>query len=379
MDVIRANEPFPRSVTRAIYLAGPAARGASWRGEALRILAERGYDGAVLVPEPSDAAAALPSDERRAWEREGLRRADAILFWFPAQPDAASALVDHVDLGAWLRSGKVVLGAAGDPTRADLKQLGAEAKLDPAPTLAAAVEGAIARAGAGAARVLGECDVPAEIFTTPAFQAWYRAQRAAGNTLAGASVEWVFRVGRDRRVLFFAVQADVFVTAEGRHKKNEVVLSRPDIASVVLFHRAAAPGETRVVLVREFRSPAITSDGCVHECPGGSSFAEPFDMARVALDEVREEVGLRLEASRVRPVGVRQLAATTSAHRAHVFACELTAAEIDALAAAPGAVHGADADERTTLELWTVDELSRRPDVDWSTLGMIMAALGARA
>ena len=71
--------------------------------------------------------------------------------------------------------------------------------------------------------------------------------------------------------------------------------------------------------------------------------------------------------------------ATMSSHRAHAFGVALTAAELDALRAAAGVVHGADAGERTTVEIWSVAELLAKPVVDWSTLGMIMAALDADA
>ena len=288
------------------------------------------------------------------------------------------AFTTNVEFGMWLRSGKVVLGAPDDaPKLRYLRHLAHGAHIAQASTLAATVEAALAHVGPGAARTLGECRIPAGIFRSPSFQAWYAAQRGAGNTLAGATVEWVFHVGPGKHLFYFALLVDVVVTAEGRHKKNEIVLARPDIATVVLYHRGATPRETVVALIREFRSPGATKDAYVRECPGGSSFDVIGDIPRVALDEVREEVGLDLDASRLRPVGTRQLMATMSAHRAHAFAAELTVAELDALRAASGVVYGADSGERTTVEIWTVGDLLAKPVVDWSTLGMIMAALDA--
>lgn len=378
MDVIHASQAFPQAVTRTIFLAGPApndANGPSWRREALNFLAEQGYDGTVFDPEPADDVMRHADGDQRAWEQEGLRRADCIVFWIPCQLDTKSSFIAHVDLGAWLRSGKVVLGSPDALNLRYFRQLADDAPVILTSTLAATVESALAHVGAGVARRLGECQVPANIFSTPAFQAWYGAQRTAGNTLVGATVEWVFRVGPQEQVFYFALLVDIMVRAEGRHKKNEVVLARPDVAAMVLYHRGPTPRQTRVALIREFRSPAITEDAHVRECPGGSSFEVTDDFQRVALDEVREEVGLRLDTSRVRLVGARQLAATTSSHRAHVFAAELTATEIDTLCAAAEVVHGADADERTTVEIWALDDLLQKPAVDWSTLGMITAAL----
>src|SRR5262249_43299018 len=145
-------------------------------------------------------------------------------------------------------------------------------------------------------------------------------------------VEWLLRAGPERDWLFLWVLAvDVYVQAEGRNKRNEVVIGRPDAAQVVLLLRAADPLESRVVLVREFRSAAATADGFVHETPGGSSFSGVTDPLAVAVEEVAEEVGLRLLPSRLRALGARQLAPTILSHRAHAFVVELTAAELAAL------------------------------------------------
>jgi len=73
------------------------------------------------------------------------------------------------------------------------------------------------------------------------------------------------------------------------------------------------------------------------------------------------------------PVGTLVLAVTVAP------SVEAAGAQLDALRAqaAAGEVRGADAGERTVVELWTLDELVRDDRVDWSTLGMAVAALGA--
>jgi 8-oxo-dGTP pyrophosphatase MutT (NUDIX family) len=174
------------------------------------------------------------------------------------------------------------------------------------------------------------------------------------------------------------VRVDVHVAAEGRNKKNEVVLARPDVAAVVLVHKDPQdPGKTLVGLVREFRSAVSTADGYVREPAGGSSFDPEVPIAHVALDEVREETGLVLAPARLRPLGARQVAATLLSHHAHVWVADLTADEVAKLRAEAGVVHGADDCERTWVELWTVDELRRRPVLDWASLGMVLAAVAA--
>ncbi len=381
MDVVYAQQPFPETVTRTLFLAGPTPRSAgvpSWRPEALRLLAERGFDGAVFVPETADGQWRESYDDQIDWELSGLRRADLILFWIPRQLDTMPAFTTNVELGMWASSGKVVLAAPEDaPKMRYLRAIAERRGIPQADTLGGAIDLALALLGPGARREGGEVMVPLHVFQTPSFQQWLSAQRGAGNALLGANVEWTFRVGPDRRLFYWALHVDVWVASEGRRKKNEVVLARPDLAAVVLYRRDAAdPGRSVIALVREFRSPGATSDGHVRENPGGTSLVPRLDMMEVAIEEVHEEVGLRLDAARLRPLGVRQLAATMSSHRAHVFAAELDEEEVARLRAEAGVVHGADAGERTTVEVWSWSELLRRDGaVDWSTLGMIAQAL----
>lgn len=384
MQVVYATEALPRAVRSSIFLAGPTPRTAdveSWRPAALALLAARGYDGTVFVPERRDQGPVASYIDQIDWELAGLARADCILFWIPRELTQMPGFTTNVEFGYWARSGKCLLGAPPDaPKLKYLHALADRLGIARATSLGDAVAQACTMLGAGAERRDGECEVPLEIFQSRAFQRWYGAQRAVGNVLEGAHVEWVLRVV-DRRFLFYwALHVRVRVVAEGRLKKNEIVLARPDTAQVVLYHRGA-DGTATFALIREFRSPAATRDGLVHEHCGGSSFeaeaAGEDDPRAVAIAELTEEVGLRVEASRLRPLGVRQLAPTMSSHRAHAFAVELEAAELAQLRAqaAAGEVRGADDGERTTVELWTLDQLMRDDRVDWGTLGMAVAAL----
>jgi ADP-ribose pyrophosphatase YjhB (NUDIX family) len=149
---------------------------------------------------------------------------------------------------------------------------------------------------------------------------------------------------------------------------------------VVLHHRSegAEVLDTELVLVREFRSPARTSDGFVHELPGGSSVQEGMDAAQVAAKEVEEETSLVLPPERFVAVGSRQVAGTLSTHHARIYAAALTDEEMKsarALATAR-AVHGeASETERTIVEITTLREMLAGQLVDWSTMGMVCQAL----
>lgn len=95
---------------------------------------------------------------------------------------------------------------------------------------------------------------------------------------------------------------------------------------------------------------------------------------RTALAEVAEETGLALAPGRLRAHGARQVNATLSAHRAHLFSAEVTADELERLRAS--GPHGVAADgERTYVEVATFGRLRREPPVDWANLGMITEVL----
>jgi hypothetical protein len=384
MQVVYAPEPLPLAVRTSLFLAGPTPREpatASWRTAAIALLADRGYDGVVFVPEQRDGP--MPSYlDQVDWELAALARADCILFWIPRELEALPGFTTNVEFGFWARSGKCILGAPpGAPKLKYLDAIAVRLGIARVDSLAAGIDRAIATLGEGAERHAGECEVPLEIFRAPSFQRWYGAQRAAGNTLEGARVEWVLRVVDRRFLLYWALDVRIRVTAEDRIKQNEIVLSRPDTSQVVLYRRDPGElGRSTFALIREFRSAASTRDGFVHEHCGGSSFeaaeAGDDDPRAIALAELAEEVGLRIDAARLRPIGARQLAPAMSAHRAHAFAVELEAAELAALRDQAGQVHGADAGERTTVELWTLAELLADERADWSTVGMAIAALG---
>ncbi|MCA9681072.1 MAG: hypothetical protein KC457_02680 [Myxococcales bacterium] len=388
MQVVHAPAPLPEAVTATIFLAGPSPRGEGgglhWRGEALELLAQAGFTGHVFVPLPAPGQS-WPADyiDQAGWEQTALERADVVLFWIPRELERMPGFTTNVEFGQHCRGRNVVLGHPVDAPKCRFLDFLAERNfIAVSHTLAEAVERAVAMVGEGAPRRGGECQVPLYLWRTPSFAGWLAAQRSAGNRLDGCRVELSFGVGPRRGFLmFWAAHVDVHVAAEGRNKSNELVIGRPDIMHVVGL--APAPGgswlDARVILVREFRSPAATRDGFVHELPGGSSF-KAASPEQVAAEEFRQETGIPVDPGRLRPLATRQLAATALAHRAHLFAVELS---IDELALArqkqdEGASFGVAAEgERTYVEIHTVRELLSDSLCDWSNLGMILAALAA--
>lgn len=381
MQVVYAHQPFPAAFERALFLAGPSPRKPThpdWRPAALAALEDLGYDGVVFVPMPESGHAMPSYDAQVDWEADAIALSDVIAFWVPRDLRLMPGFTTNVEWGRLENTGRVVLGhPEGAPK---MRYLAAWAARWAAPvrhtlrdTLAAAVE----RIGPGALRTGGERGVPLDIWRSDAFAGWYAAQKGAGNRLDAAEVRWVHRVGPDKRwLIFWALLVDVHVAAEDRNKSNELLIGRPDVAAVVIYDGdAPSQAATRVALVREFRSPARTPDGFVYELPGGSSF-DPTQPARaVAAEEVHEETGLRVDPAALRPVGQRQLGATLSPHTATVFALPISSAQMDALAA-DDSVHGEPGtSERTVNAVRTVAQLMAEPEVDWSTLGMILQAV----
>ncbi|HTK60035.1 MAG TPA: nucleoside 2-deoxyribosyltransferase domain-containing protein [Candidatus Baltobacteraceae bacterium] len=401
MQVVYAREPFPDRWTKSVFLAGPTPRGEgtpSWRPEALRLLEASGFDGVVFVPEDRDITGCAITPENYEpqilWEDEGLNRADIVIFWVardlslvpkkkPGDRDEMKmpAFTTNIEWGEYFDSGKVALGYPKETPKVGYFRTKAKwLKIPIAHTLEETVAKALEMIGDGADREDGETHVPIDVWRTGVFQRWHAAQKKAGNTLLKARVLWTYRIGRDRERLFFwALETDMRVGAEGRVFKDGIVLGRPDVSCSVLFGRDLGYN-TEVVLIKEFRPSAATSDGYVHEPAGGSSW-DDLTPIELAAAEAVEEAGIALTVSRLKDLGERQMMPTLSAHRAHAYVARLTAEELKKLRGLVGRPLGREREgERTWIEFHTIrgllDQIEGTPpsEVDWSTLGMILYA-----
>jgi 8-oxo-dGTP pyrophosphatase MutT (NUDIX family) len=380
MQVVYAHESPPDRLTSSLFLAGPTPRDPrtpSWRPEALRLLESRGYQGVVFVPEPRDGGWSPDYDAQVEWEEAHLQMADTILFWVPRDMATMPALTTNDEWGAFKASGKVVFAAPPGAVKVRYQQHHAgRLHVPQASSLDAAIDACLGLIDGGAERAGGERSVPLHIWRTAAFRAWYEALRAAGNRLDGARLEWVCRGGKGMRTLFlWALRASVFITAEGRTKRNEVVLGRPDVSAVLMFRPAADPLDAKVIMVREFRSAVRNPGGMILELPSGSA-ADGVDPLQLAVDETREETGLSIAAARLHPAASRQLASTLLSHHAQLYCVEITDAELSFLESQQGQPQGDEqSSERTYVVVATLRELLSHPEVDWSTVGMLSTLL----
>jgi len=389
MIVVYTGEQPPDTFASSIFLAGPSPRkpaDPNWRAEAIQILDRLGYQGVVFAPVWRDpnAPGAFDYDKQIWWERKHLNMSDQIVFWVPRDLQTLPGFTTNVEYGVWLRSGKIMLGSPeGAPKMDYLDWWACREHVDNYRDLGLMLRGAIDKLGAGALRSGGQREVPLHLWQKSEFQHWLSCQEGE-NRLEGAEVVWTFRVGaRKEKTFLWALHIRVWIASEQRSKVNEVVVFRPDVSAIVAYRdRWPDDGydrtimDTEIVLVREFRSPAANVTAMVHELPGGSSVRPGVDPKSVAADEFREETALTIDASRFRSVGVRQIAATLSAHRGHVFKVALTAEEMAELRAHAETPKGNHADtEYTWVEILTVRELLANENVDWSNLGMVFHAL----
>jgi hypothetical protein len=394
MQVVYARETLPESWSKSLFLAGPTPRSKdiqSWRPEALRLLKTLGYDGVVFVPEDRgmNGCAITPEnyEPQIRWEHEALRHSDMIVFWVPRDftLDAQGEMkfpgfTTNIEWGEQFDSGRVALGYPKETPKMGYFRTKAQWHRVPiAHSLEATISEALAKIGEGALREVGETCVPIDIWRTAIFQRWFTAQMKAGNRLLDANVLWTYRIGHERERLFFwALETDMHVGAENRVFRHGIVIGRPDVSGTVLFGPDLG-FNTEVVLIREFRPAASTSDGFVHEPANGSSWQD-LAPAELAAAETIEETGVAISLNRLQGLGERQLLPTLCPHRACAYFARLTKQELEAVRARAGKPHGkASEGEHTWIEIYTVREIFEMKkkgthDLDWSTLGMVFFA-----
>jgi 8-oxo-dGTP pyrophosphatase MutT (NUDIX family) len=378
MKTVYVDQPFPHSFHSSVYLAGPTPRNAevcSWRPQALQLLESMAYDGVVFIPESQDGQRRGDYDRQMAWELDAMRRSDLILFWIPAERETLPAYTTRTEFGLQVNSGKVILGIPQDAYKTRyMEQLAKKYRIAVHDTLEEIVEAALTTLRGGGERSGVECLIPLDIWRTPHFQQWYSAQTSAGHTLEDIqNVEWVFRVGADRAFpLFIALHVAIKVRGEDRVKSNEAVVIRPSMVSVCAYCPGATRADDRFILVKEYRTSVMNAQGFVYEFPGGSSWQPGDDPMAVAMDEFAQETGIRLPRERFQILDRRQIAATMIANEALLVAVRLEPAEMEAIVARQGAIHGNSMEtERTTLQVLTRQQIIQGRLVDYVTLGQL--------
>ena len=379
MKIVWATEDPPDSFSSAIFLAGPTPRSntvQSWRPKCLQILKRNGYQGVVFVPEPKNGERYADYDRQVSWEEMGLRMADQILFWIPRQLESMPAFTTNVEWGMWFDSGKAVFGAPPQaPKNTYLRHYADKFGLPVCETLEETVGATLECIGEGAMRRGGEREVPLFIWNREEFQDWYRTRKSVGHRLDGAELLWHFPADPGRPLFCWVLRVKVFIPEEDRHKSGEFMISRLDTSSVVAFQKVAEKLETKIVLVKEFRSSASQGDGYVWELPGGSTSRTGVLPLETAFCELEEETGVSIPVDRFEFFATRQSFATLLSHKAHLFQVRLDEEEMAAFESQVGKVHGESDSERCIVQVLTLKEILSHPSIDWAQMGMILSVL----
>jgi len=399
MQIVYGLEKPPESFSKSVFLAGPTPRSPkvqSWRPQAIEMLEKKEYDGVVFVPEnrPESKDAVIPDNGYPEWEHQAMNMSDLVLFWVPrdlsliaddSNPEnmvpKMPGLTTNVEYGLFAHSGKSLFGPILGDKNKYLSFVGNKFHIPQFYTLEEMLNEAVLKIlQEGALRQGGEREIPLFIWRHRAFQNWYKNLKSAGNRLDGASVEWISRVrSKPEAVFAFVIRPNIFIASENRNKINDPVVFRLDISSVVLYKKKADALESEIILVKEFRSASSTRDGFIWELPGGSSphITNPL---QVAIEELKEEVGLNIPINRFNRISSRQMAGTLSVHRSHTYSVKLTDQELAWLKSQKNIPHGSDypdnpTGERAYTEIVTLKEILAKNLVDWANLGMILSVV----
>jgi 8-oxo-dGTP pyrophosphatase MutT (NUDIX family) len=390
MHPVYALENLPDPCLASLFLAGPTPRDPvtpSWRPGALRLLAELGYTGAVIIPEARDGEWRHSYTDQIGWEVAMRARADLIVFWVPRELPAMPAFTTNVEFGEDYGNCRSLYGRPAEAQKCRYFDERWEAMTGRAPheSLRALLAEAVALIGEGAVRHGAERDVPLAVWRSEPFAEWHRAQAAAGHVLRQFQVRHVLPRGPSHPTspLFgFLAWAAVAVAGEERVKANEVFLARPDTVAVVpVYNSGVDELFAEAFLAREYRLAVRNPSGFAVEPPGGSSPVAGLPLRAIAIEELAEELGLRrVDPARLIDLGSRQCAASLCSHHTHVFALPLFATEARKLRkfAEEGRVFGADGEERIQV---VRQPLAGRCDasLDWAGIGMLVQAARALA
>ncbi len=259
MRIVYRDEALPRSFAKAIFLAGPSPHAPGdpdWRVDAVRELADLGYDGVVYIPFPRPGKKDTMDPWR--WEHDAMMRSDVIAFWVP-RSQRLPGYTTNIEWGEFYRSGRCVLGCPPKAPGMDrMKHMARYEEVPIASTLRDTMLQCIGGIGQGAQRTGGECGIPAKIWRTPSFQEWYSAQCAKGGTLLRAEVQWT-SAARAPHIppAAYKIEAAFSTGTPGEERLVEVLLTERHAAPhVLVVPNERNPLKSTVIVMQQDRPDA---------------------------------------------------------------------------------------------------------------------------
>lgn len=228
----------------------------------------------------------------------------------------------------------------------------------------------------GSDRVGTETFIPLYVWKTKEFQQWYQSQKNVGNELKWATVNYLFKMPKTKKVFFWVLHAHVYIKAEDRVKEIEFIISRSNMCSAVLYKKDNIDiYNSEVVLIKEFRTPVNNSECMVYEIPGGSYVSEKENID-IIHSEIMEETGLNIDKNKLTFIEERQCMSTLSIHRNYLYCLELTESEMDKVKAKKDQTFGVEEDtELTYVEVFKLKDILNSNLLDWNNIGMILRVL----
>ncbi|MGC8460784.1 MAG: nucleoside 2-deoxyribosyltransferase domain-containing protein [Candidatus Dormibacteria bacterium] len=254
MRIVYRDEPLPRNFAKSIFLAGPSPRSPGdpdWRVNAVRELADLGFDGVVYIPFPRPGKEDTMDPWR--WEHDAMMRSDVIAFWVP-RSQKLPGYTTNIEWGEFYRSGRCVLGCP--PKTPGMDRMRHMAKFEEIPfatTLRDTMLQCIGGIGQGAPRSGGECSIPIKIWRTHSFQEWYMAQCALGGKLLRAEVQWT-SAARAPHIppAAFKIEAAFSTGTAGQERLVEVLLTERHAAPhVIVVPNKTAPLKSTVIIMQQ--------------------------------------------------------------------------------------------------------------------------------
>lgn len=399
LEVVYNRQEPPKMFSKSIYLAGTNIveedEVHTWRDRVIDILKAKKFDGCVFFPEESrlyedgDNSTAYPDPNdlsglkaQTEWERTWMNAADAVLFWFPRNLKCLG-LTSNVEYGKYFSLPRVFVGSPFSAKNQDyncyLKVLNNMAEKKWYEDLETIVSSALDYIGVGSYRRDFERKIPLEIWTNQSFVSWKDQMERNDIGAKITDIEVIYEEPTSpgsKDVFLWTVRPTIYLEAEKRYKKGDIVCGRPDVCSIVIYSDEEDP---RIVLVKEFRPSIRNKEGYVLELPSGSYHGGAKGV-RSALMELKEETGIDISWSQEQNailVGERQQLPTLCAnaniaHKMKVSSLEMFNIEDFVKDKTFGLE---EETERTYVEIKRFSEILKEQRVDWTTLGIITQAL----
>jgi ADP-ribose pyrophosphatase YjhB (NUDIX family) len=349
MKVVYLGEEVPKEFSHSIFLFGTMNKnGKSWRDEFCNYLEENGYNGVVFNPEPRDKNYDFQYGKAHIkWEFDVQNMSDIYVFWID-RDNKNVGLTTNVDFGRTVKIRNVIYGRPKDKVQEEMyldNLYKSEFPMRDIPEtlyeLSADVMDEINNISPDkndkrSPRRDGERYIPLNVWNLDQFKKWYRNHTKIGNRIDNAKLLWNFKPAKSEKIFIYSMWVNIWIQAEKRFKSNEFIISRTDISSTLLLHENKnCPLESKVVLVKEFRSPVNNDECFIYELPSGSTFKPNKTVEEIAVGELKEETGLIVDPKRLIKIKERQLAGTLSTHTSSLFCVHITDDELHQIESIP--------------------------------------------